>query len=61
MEFEVALYEDEWFVNGYVIKGNKESGYEIYADKKENEPNVIPAIKKFCEDFESAMVWCFNS
>jgi len=61
MEFEVGLYDGEWHVNGYIITGNKDDGYTVFEkpDDEDDDPETLYGDED--TDFESAMVWCFNS
>lgn len=61
MEFELRLYDGRWYVNGYVITGNKDDGYTVFEEpaNEDDDPETLYGDKD--TDFESAMVWCFNN
>ena len=57
---EIRLKNTNWYANGYVIVGDKDTGYEIY-DETVYEENVDPESIESYNDFESALTWIWNS
>lgn len=49
-----------WHVEGYIILGDKEQGYDVCEECDDDEFEDAEVLETF-DDFESAMVWCFNS
>lgn len=54
---EIRLDFGNWYINGYVIEGDTEIGYEVYEDCGENRD--IPLYES--ESFEECLTWCYNS
>lgn len=52
---DITLYDDEWQVGDYMITGDIDDGYEVYANTDPNE------ILYSSTDFESCLVWIMNS
>ena len=64
----ITPYEFGWNVENegsvYAIMGNPEDGYDIYeenvyAENEEEHTEISPVYSNV--DFESCLMWCFNS
>ena len=54
---EIRLDCGNWYINGYVIEGDKDIGYSVYAE--ESESGNMPLFDS--ESFEECLTWCYNS
>lgn len=54
---EIRLDCGNWYINGYVIEGDKDIGYSVYTE--ESESGSMPLFDS--ESFEECLTWCYNS
>lgn len=60
MEIRLRLDCGNWYAYGYVIVGDKDTGYEIY-DAQAYDGNDDPRPIREYDSFESALMWIINS
>lgn len=54
---EIRLECGNWYINGYVIKGDEGIGYSIYDEDAETDSTSLFDS----ENFEECLTWCYNS
>lgn len=61
----INLYDNEWIIDNvdeYIIRGNKEDGYQVLSRKYDDEEDEdIEEILCESKDFEECLVWVYNS
>lgn len=54
---EIRLDCGECYINNYIINGNADDGYDVYAEIDEEKEECLYSSK----NFEECLTWCYNS